>query len=140
MPEPGKTKVLNQVQAASTISTLCMSQEALQWSIDVLCAHLDTYNIEVWSILHKQDMCAASVKELEEVLAAEESMDNEVEMRKEKECYNAKRVVTSRQAVVEEEDKDGGEGKGESELDEEDDEPIRGPGLLVKAQGKHPAK
>ena len=105
-----------------------------------LCAHLDMYNIEVWLILHEQDMCAVSVKELEEVLAAEESMDNEVEMRKEKECYDAKRVVTSRQEVVEEEDKDGGKGKGESELDEEDDEPIRGPGLLAKAQGKHPAK
>ena len=82
----------------------------------------------------------ASVKELEEVLAVEESTDEEAEMRKEKARYNAKRAVTSRREVEEEEDKDGGEGDGESELDEEDDEPIHGPGLLAKAQGKHPAK
>ena len=77
---------------------------------------------------------------MEEVLAAEESTDDEAEMRKEKEQYDAKRIVTSRQEVVEEEDKDGGEGEGESESDEEDDEPVRGPGLSAKAQGKHPAK
>ena len=82
----------------------------------------------------------ASVKELEEVLAAEESTDNEVEMMKEKERYNAKRVVTLRREAVEEEDKDGGEGDGESESYEEDDEPIRGPGLSAKVQGKRPAK
>ena len=55
-------------------------------------------------------------------------------------CYDAKRVVTARQEVVEEEDKDGGEDEGESESDEEDDEPVHGPGLSVKVQGKHPAK
>ena len=82
----------------------------------------------------------ALVKELEEVLAAEESTDKEAEMRKEKECYNVKRVVTVRQKVVEEEDEDGGEGKGEGELDEEDDKPVRGPGLSAEAQGKHPEK
>ena len=81
-----------------------------------------------------------SVKELEEVLVAEESTDNEAEMRNEKERYDAKRVVTSRQEVVEEEDKDGGEGDGESELDEEDDQPVRGPGLSAKVQGKRPVK
>ena len=101
---------------------------------------LDTYDLEVWSILHEQDTCAVAIKELEEVLAAEESMDDEVEMMKEKERYNAKRVVTSRQKVVEEEDKDGGEGNGESKSDEEDDEPIHGPELSAKVQGKHPAK
>ena len=42
--------------------------------------------------------------------------------------------------MVEEEDKDGGEGDGESKLNEEDDEPVRGPGLSAKAQGKCPAK
>ena len=54
------------------------------------------YDIEVWLILHEWDTCAALVKELEEVLAAEESTDDEVEMRKEKEHYDAKRVVMSR--------------------------------------------
>ena len=83
-------------------------------------------------------MCAASVKELEEVLAVEELTDEEVEMREEKVRYDVKRVVTARQEVVE--DKDGGESKDESESDEEEDEPVRGPVLLAKAQGKHPAK
>ena len=85
-------------------------------------------------------MCAASVKELEEVLVAEESTDEEVEMREEKVRYDAKRVMMVRQEVVEEEDKNGGEGKGESKSDEEEDEPICGPGLSAKAQGKRPAK
>ena len=82
----------------------------------------------------------ALVKELEEVLAAEESTDKKAEMRKEKACYDVKRVVMVRQEVVEEEDKDGGEGKGGSESDEEDDEPVHGPGLSAKVQGKRPAK
>ena len=140
MPEPAKSEVFKRVRAASTVGALCMSQEALWQSIDALCACLDTYDIEVWSILRERDTCTASVKELEEVLAAEESTDDEAEMRKEKEHYDAKRVVTSRREVVEEEDKDGGEGDGESELNEEDDEPVRGPGLSAKAQGKCPVK
>ena len=82
----------------------------------------------------------ALVKELEEVLAVEESTDEEAEMREEKVHYDAKRVVTARQEVMEEEDKDGGKGEGESESDKEDDEPVRGPVLLAKVQGKHPAK
>ena len=141
MPELGKLEVFKWVQAASTIGTLCTSWEALWQSIDVLHAHLNTYNIEVWLILHEQDTCAVSVKELEEVLVVEESTDDEAEMRKEKERYDAKRVMTLRREVVEEEeDKDGGEGDGESKLDDDDDEPIRGPGLSEKAQGKHPVK
>ena len=140
MTEPGKLEVLKRVQAASAIGALCTSREALHRSINMLCACLDTYDLEIWLILREQDTCAASVKELEEVLAAEESTDEEVEMRKEKERYDAKRVVTSRREVVEEEDKDGGEGDGESESDEEDDEPVCGPGLSAKAQGKRPAK
>ena len=110
-----------------------MSQEALQRSINM-------YNLEVWLILREWDTCAALVKELEEVLVVEESTDEEVEMGEEKVRYNAKRVMTVRQEVMEEEDRDGDEGEGESKLDEEDDKPIRGPVLLVKAQGKHPAK
>ena len=134
--EPGKTEVIKHIQAASTVGMLCTSQEALRHSIYALRACLDTYDLEVWSILHERDTCAASVKELKEVLAAEESTDEEVEMRKEKARYDAKRVMTVREKVVEEED----EGKGEAESDDEGDEPIRGPGLSVKAQGKHPAK
>ena len=98
------------------------------------------YNLEIWSILCERETCTASVKELEEVLAAEELMDDEAEMMKEKQRYDAKRVVTSRREAVEEEDKDGGEGDGESELEEEEDEPVRGPGVSAKAQGKRPAK
>ena len=42
------------------------------------------YDLKVWSILHEWDTCMVSVKELEEVLVAEESTDEEAEMRKEK--------------------------------------------------------
>ena len=138
--EPGKTEVAKRIRAASAVGALCTSREALRRSIDALRARLDTYDLEMWSILHERDTCAASVKELEEALAAEESTDDEAEMREEKKRYDAKRIVTSRREVVEEEDKDGGDGEGESESDEEDDEPVRGPGLSAKAQGKRPAK
>ena len=89
-------------------------------------------------------MCAVLVKELEEVLAAEESTDEEAEMRDEKSRYDAKRVVTARQEVVEEEDKHGGKGESEDEEDkeedEDEDEPVRSSGLSAKAKGKCPAK
>ena len=140
MSEPGKAEILKWVWAASTVSTLCMSQEALQCSIDVLCAHLDMYDLDVWSILHKQDTCVASVKELEELT------DKEVEMRKEKAQYDMKWAMTVKEnvgletGVGVEEEEDMGESKGESKSDEEEDEPIHGPGLLVKVQGKCPAK
>ena len=125
---------------ASAVGALCTSREALRRGINALKACFDTYDLKVWSILHKRDTCMVSVKELEKVLAAEESTDEEVEMRKEKARYDAKRAVTSRQEVEEEEDKDGGESDRESESDEEDDKPVHGPGLSAKAQGKHPAK
>ena len=109
----------------------------------MLCAQLDTYDLEILSILREREMCAASVKELEEVLAAEESTDEEAEMREEKVRYDAKRVVTARQEVMEE-DKDGNEGESEEEEDEEEDEdedePVRSSGLSAKVQGKRPAK
>ena len=140
MTEPGKSEVLKRVQAASAIGALCTSWESLRRSIDMLRACLNTYDLEIWSILRERDMCAASVKELEEVLAVEESTDKEAEIRKEKARYNAKRAMMLRREVVEEEDKDGGESDRESESDEEDDEPVCGPGLSAKAQGKHPAK
>ena len=91
MPELGKSEILKWVWAASAISVLCTSWEALRWSIDTLCAQLDTYNLEVWSILCEWDMCTASVKELEEVLEAEELMDEEAELGKEKAWYDVKR-------------------------------------------------
>ena len=91
--EPGKTEVVKHIWAASAVSALCTLREALWRSIDMLHARLDTYDLEVWLILHERDTCAASVKELEDVLAAEESMDDEVEMRKEKERYDARRGV-----------------------------------------------
>ena len=123
-----------------------MSREALHHSINVLCAHLDMYNLEVWSISCEWDTCPASVKELEEVLVVEESMDEETEMRQEKVRYNVKRVMTVKEnvgmekGIGVEEEKDMGLGEGESELEEKEDEPIHGFGLLVKARGKHPVK
>ena len=133
-------EVVKHIRAASAVGVLCTSREALQCSIDVLRARLNMYDLEVWSILQEWDTCATSVKELEEVLVTEESTDKEVEMGKEKAQYDAKRVMTVRQEVVVEEDKDGGKGEGESKSDEEDDEPICGPVLSAKAQGKRPAK
>ena len=144
MPEPGKSEVLKQVWAASAVGVLCMSREALRWSIDALRACLDTYNLEVWSILREWDMCAALVKELEDVLVAEESRDDEVEMRKEKEQYDTRRGVGIRQEVVVEERRDEGEGEGEEDEEEEEDEdkdkPVHSSGLSAKAKGKYPAK
>ena len=140
--EPGKTEVAKRIRAASAIGALCTSREALRRGIDTLRARLDTYDLEMWSILHERETCVASVKELEEVLAAE-STDEEAEMRDEKSHYDAKRAVTARQEVVEE-DKDGDEGESEEEEDEEEDEdedePVRSSGLSAKAQGKRPAK
>ena len=94
--ELGKTEVAKRIRAASAVGALCTSREALRRSIDALSAPLDTYDLEMWSILREQDTCAASVKELEEALAAEESTDDEAEMREEKKRYDAKRIVTSR--------------------------------------------
>ena len=144
MSEPGKLEIVKQVWAASAIGALCMSWDALQHGIDTLYAQLDTYNLEVWSILHEWETCMASVKELEEVLEAEESMDEEVELRQEKVQYDVKRSAAVRQEVVVEEPKDEGEGEGEDEEDEEEDEdedkPMCFSGLSVKAKGKCPAK
>ena len=144
MPELGKSEVLKRVRAASTVGALCISQEALRRSIDALHARLNTYDLEVWSILHEWDMCMALVKELEDMLAAEESTDNEVEMRKEKEWYNVRRGAGIQQEVIVEEHRDEGEGDGEDEEDEEEDEdedePMRLSGLSVKVKGKCPAK
>ena len=91
-------------------------------------------------------MCAVSVKELEEVLVAEELTDEETEMRQEKVQYDAKRAMMVKEnvgmekGVGVEEEEDVGKGEGESKLEEEEDEPMCGFGLSVKAQGKHPVK
>ena len=108
----------------------------------MLCAHLNKYDLEVWLILHEQDTCTASVKELEEVLVAEESTDDEVEMRKEKACHDAKRAVMEKENVGVEEEEDMGKGEGGSESDEEEneDEPMCSSGLSAKVKGKQPTK
>ena len=86
----------------------------------------------------------ASVKELEEVLAVEESTDKEVELGKEKVRYNARRGATTRQEVVVKERRDEGEGEGKDEEDEDEDEdedePVCSSRLSAKAKGKRPAK
>ena len=129
---------------ASAVGALCTSREAFRQSIDVLRAHLDTYNLEIWLILREWDTCAALVKELEDVLAAEESTDDEAEMRKEKEWYDARRGAGIRQEFIVEERRDEGESEGEDEEDmeedEDEDEPMRSSGLSAKVKGKRPAK
>ena len=85
-----------------------------------------------------------SVKELEEMLAAEESTDEEAELGKEKVRYDARRGATTRQEVIIKERRDEGESEGEDEEDEEDDEdedkPVRSSRLSAKAKGKRAAK
>ena len=86
----------------------------------------------------------ASVKELEEVLAAAESTDEEAELWKEKVRYDARRGATTQQEVVVEECRDESKGEGKDEEDEEEDkdedEPVRSSRLSAKAKGKHSAK
>ena len=89
--ELGKSEVVKCVWAASAVGALCTLHKALRRSIDALCAQLDMYDLEVWPILHKRETCAVLVKELEEMLVVEESTDEEVEMREEKEWYDARR-------------------------------------------------
>ena len=91
--EPGKSELVKRIQATSAVSVLCTLWEALRRSIDALRAQLDMYDLEVWSILHERDMCVASVKELEEVLEAEELRDEEAELGKEKAWYDTKKNV-----------------------------------------------
>ena len=67
----------------------------MRQSIDALRAWLDTYDLEVWSILCEWETCTALVQELEEVLAVEESMDKEVELGKEKVRYDVRRGATT---------------------------------------------
>ena len=88
------------------------------------------------------------MQELEEVLAVEESMDEEMELGKEKVRYDVRRGATTQQEVIIEEHRDEGKGEGEDEEDEEEDEdkdedkdePVRSSGLSAKAKGKHPVK
>ena len=87
IPDLGKTEMVKCVWAAKALSALCTSQEGLHHSIDTIHAHLKTYNLEVWLILHEWDTCVASVRELEEVLAEDE------EMVREKVQYDAKRAM-----------------------------------------------
>ena len=95
-------------------------------------------------MLRKRDTCAALVKELEDVLAAEELTDDEAEMRKEKERYDARRGAGIRQEFAVKERRDEGESEGEDEEDEEEDEdedePVRSSGLSTKVKGKRLAK
>ena len=84
------------------------------------------------------------MKELEEVLVAAESTDEEAELWKEKARYDARRGATTRQEVVVEEHRDESDGEGEDEEekeeDEDEDEPVRSSGLSAKAKGKCPVK
>ena len=136
----GKTEMIKQVQAVSAAGELCMLHKGLCQSINALCARLDTYNAEVWSILHEWEICVASVKGFEEALVEEEETDEEMKLRQEKAWYNAKRAVAVRKNVGVEEEEDEGEGEGENESEEEDNEPMDQFGLSVKVQGKCPVK
>ena len=130
--DPGKEELVKHSQATATVGEVCLSHQGLCQSINALRAHLETYNAEVWSILHEQDTCA--------VLAVEESTDEEAEMAQEKACYKATRsqVVHPKVVVDEGEEEDEGEGEGKGDKDEYDNEnkPMCSSGLLVKAKEK----
>ena len=88
-------------------------------------------------------MCEASVRELEEALAAEASTDEEELARERARDEVVRRLVARQRGKVkesEEEHKEEQEQEQE-EGDEEDEDELEGSSRLsVKARGKHPAK
>ena len=92
----------------------------------------------------EQEMCEASVRELEEALAAEPSTDEEEELARERARDEVVRWLAARQmGKVEESEEDHEEEQepDEEEGDEEDEDELEGSsGLSAKARGKRPAK
>ena len=108
-------------------------------SIDALRCCLESYDGKLWSILHEQETCEASVRELEEVLAAAAAlMDKEEELAQERVRDEVKRqLATHQRATVEESKEEDGEEKG----DKDDEDELDGSsGLSAKVRGKQPAK
>ena len=65
--------------------------EGLCHGIDALCCHLKSYDAELWLIVQEQEICKASVRELEEALAVEVLMDKEEELAHERVRDEAKK-------------------------------------------------
>ena len=65
--------------------------EGLWWGINALHCCLESYDAELWLVIHKQEMCKVLVRELEVVLVAEMSTDEEEELVHERARDEAKR-------------------------------------------------
>ena len=123
------------------------TREGLRHGIDVLCCRLESYDVELWSIIRERATCEESVKQLEEVLEAELSTDEEEELAWERARDEVKRRLAARQrgrveASEEEEEEEEEEDEDEEEEDnEEDEDELEGSsGLLAKVRGKRPTK
>ena len=95
-------------------------QEGLHHGIDALCCCLESYDMELWSIIWEQATCEESVKELEEALEAEASMDEEEELVQERARDKAKRQLAAHQRGRVEESKEDDKEEG----DEEDEDKL----------------
>ena len=119
-------------------------RDGLRHSIDALRCRLESYDMELWSILCEQETCKASVRELEEALAAEASTDEEEELVQERARDEVvRRLAACQRGKVEESEEEHEEDQeqDEEEGDEEDEDELEGSSrLLAKARGKCPAK
>ena len=87
------------------------TRDGLRRGIDSLRCRLESYDMELSSIIRERETCEASVKELEEALAAEASTDEEEALAEERLRDKVKRRLAARQRGEESEE-------GEDEEDE----------------------
>ena len=114
-------------------------REGLRHGIDALRCRLESYDAELWSIIRERATCEESVKQLEEALEAEPSMDEEEELARERARDEAKRRLAVHQrgrVEASEEEKE----EEEEDEDEDEDELEGSSGLSAKARGKRPTK
>ena len=125
----------------SAAGELFHTRDGLCHGIDALCCCLESYDVELWSIIHEREMCEALVRELEEALVAEPSTDKEEELARERARDEVVRWLAARQTGKVEESEEEHEEEDEEEDNEEDEDELEGSsGLSAKERGKRPAK
>ena len=136
--DPGQHEVVKRIKSASAAGELFHTREGLHHGIDALRCRLESYNVELWSIIRERAMCEESVRQLEEALEAEPSTDEEEELARERARDEAKRRLAARQRGRVE----ASEEEKEEEEEEEEDELEGSSGLSARARarGKRPAK